>query len=97
MSNLMARLRDLEIRLSALQRGVPPPGEIDEFSYSPRVREAMAFIERETAAYARKERQAERDQRQASCLHQNITTVGAATMEDPTLTQSWCNECGLNC
>lgn len=71
-----------------------PRPKVDEFTYPPRVHEALAFIERETAAYARKERQAERERRQAACPHEHTTTVRAATMEDPTLTMTWCDDCG---
>jgi hypothetical protein len=67
---------------------------IDEFQYPPRVQEALDFLESETAAYERKERQAERSRRQAACPHENIDSVSAATMEDFTAVLSWCTDCG---
>jgi hypothetical protein len=67
---------------------------VDEFAYPPRVQEALEFIERETAAYERKELQAERARRQAACPHANIESVSVATMEDFTAVLSWCADCG---
>lgn len=66
----------------------------DEFDYPPRVREALDFIERETAAYKRKERQAEIARRQAACPHEHVDSVPTATMEDFTGALCWCTDCG---
>lgn len=70
------------------------PDAVDEFAYPPRVREALDFIDRETAAYERRERRAELERRQAACSHENTTSVSAATMEDCTGALSWCTDCG---
>jgi hypothetical protein len=67
---------------------------VDEFAYPPRVQEALEFIESETAAYERKERQAERARRQAACPHENIDVISTATFADFASTISWCTDCG---
>jgi regulator of protease activity HflC (stomatin/prohibitin superfamily) len=67
---------------------------VDEFAYPPRVQEAIDLVNAATKDYERRERQAERERRQAACPHENIDSVSAATMEDFTATLSWCADCG---
>lgn len=70
------------------------PEKVDEFDYPPRVSEAINFIDSETAAYERKERQAERERRQSACPHEHVESVSTATMEDCTGAIAWCTDCG---
>lgn len=58
-------------------------------AYPPRVQEALDLVERETAAYEQRERQ-------AACAHEKIHAAEERTMGDPVATvMSWCGACGM--
>jgi hypothetical protein len=57
-SDLMGRIKDLEQQINNLQTRRRSEALADEFGYPPWVREALDFIERETAEYERREQEA---------------------------------------
>jgi hypothetical protein len=88
-SDLMGRIKDLERDLNAIQSRRQREARETEFAYPPWVQEALDFIERETAAYERRERQ-------AACRHENIKRVEDTAYDDPRPHfETWCTDCGL--
>jgi hypothetical protein len=67
-------------------RGPEKPA-VDEFSYPPRVQEALDFIERETKAYNRREIE-------AACNHRGVREIPEGTVELPWQVVYLCDWCG---